>query len=88
MQTITTKFLGPTNYRGSRVVASTISGRKVTLDWDHALNSYNNHLAAFRACAAKYDMNKGEWVPGAAPDASPYGYVFVRDFGDRITLDV
>jgi len=49
---IVTKFLGPTNTRGSRVKATLPSGRSIIIDWDHALNSSENHL---RAAARAYN---------------------------------
>ncbi len=45
---IVTKFLGPTNHRGSRVKA-TLSGEKsvsVTMPWCSGLNSDRNHAHA------------------------------------------
>jgi hypothetical protein len=37
VQAITTKYIGPSNVRGSRVKATAAAG-SVTLSWDHALN--------------------------------------------------
>lgn len=51
-QAIQTKYLGPTNHRGSRVKASCAAG-SVTVPWDHALNTENNHAAACAALCAK-----------------------------------
>jgi hypothetical protein len=48
---ITTKFIGPTNARGSRVKATSSSGKTKTIDWQHALNSDDNHAAAAEALA-------------------------------------
>ena len=54
---IITKYLGPTNYKGSRVKAShrRDSDRtfSITVPWDDALNSAENHLAAARALVGK-----------------------------------
>lgn len=42
-----TKYLGPTNRRGSRVQAKHLTtGRKVLLPWDDALSAFDNHCAA------------------------------------------
>jgi hypothetical protein len=42
-----TKYLGPTDTRGSRVKATHITTRKsVTVPWDHALDSFDNHATA------------------------------------------
>jgi len=53
MQAIVTKYIGPTNHRGSRVKASAQAGT-VTLGWDHALNPDNNHRAAALALMARF----------------------------------
>ena len=42
---ITTKYLGPTNYKGSRISASD-GTRRVIVSYDPALDSFPNHLAA------------------------------------------
>lgn len=42
-----TKYLGPTNHRGSRVRARHITTRKTaTVSWDHALDVFENHAVA------------------------------------------
>lgn len=44
---VATKYLGPTDSRGSRVKATNVNTRKsVTIAWDHALDSEANHIAA------------------------------------------
>ncbi len=47
---IVTKFLGPTNYRGSRIKAihkrDSEETFTVTLSWDHSLNGMENAKAA------------------------------------------
>lgn len=50
---ILTKYLGPTNFRGSRVKATSGSGTTVTIAWDDELNIDENHAAAAMALAAK-----------------------------------
>ena len=55
MQAIITKYLCPTNYRGSRIKASAEAG-SITLQWDDALNQSENHHAAALAL-----MNKMGW---------------------------
>lgn len=81
MQAIVTKFLGPTNVRGSRVKATCEAG-SVTLSWDHALNSEGNHDAAAKALAHKLGWDKGwhgELVGGGLPDTTGNCYVFVKE---------
>lgn len=70
-QAISTKYLGPTNTRGSKVKATAEAG-SITLHWDDALDIGENHVAAARALAQKYKW-AGIWHGGATAD----GYVFV-----------
>lgn len=58
---ILTKYLGPTNTRGSRVKATSGSGVSVVLPWDHELDSDQNHAAAAMAlCASRWGMSPDE----------------------------
>ena len=50
---ILTKYLGPTNTRGSRVKATSGSGRTIVIAWDDELSIDENHAAAATALAAK-----------------------------------
>ncbi len=87
-QAITTKYLGPTDYRGARVKAQAQAGA-VTVNWDHALNPEANHRAAAMALASKYGWT-GQWVVGALPDSNPAYAAFVNvggDYGDGFTLN-
>lgn len=53
-QAIITKFLGPTNYKGARVKAYASSARpSVTIPWDHAWSSEQNHTFAARILAER-----------------------------------
>lgn len=61
MQAIQTKFLGPTNTRGSRIKA-TCWLTSVTVSWDHSANVEENHMAAIEALLSKLNndrINKG-----------------------------
>jgi hypothetical protein len=77
MQVISTKFIGPTNHRGSRVAATAQAGR-VVLDWDHALNPERNHAAAARALADKFGW-EGRLIGGDLPSANSAHMAFVFD---------
>jgi hypothetical protein len=79
--TITTKYLGPTDFRGSRIRATSSAGRSVTLPYDCALDSFANHAAAARALAAKVGVT-GQFASGSVSD----GYVFVRVYSDLVTF--
>jgi hypothetical protein len=52
MQAIITKYFGPTNTRGSRVKATAAAG-SVSLPYDSALNSDENHRAVAEALCKK-----------------------------------
>lgn len=71
-QAIHTQWLGPTNFRGSRVKAKADAG-SITIGWDHALNIDQNHAAAAVALADKLGWNH-RWVGGSIHGS---GYVFV-----------
>jgi len=74
MQIITTKYLGPTNHRGSRVKAThTGNYTSVTLGYDHALDSEGNHLAAAKALTDKLNW-QGDYIGGHTAE----GMVFVE----------
>ena len=62
MQAITTRYHGPTNYKGSRVIARAQAG-SITMQWDDALNSDENHRAAAQALADKLKW-PGAFVTG------------------------
>ena len=70
---ITTKFISPTNNRGSRVKASCQAG-SITIPWAYEYDIEQNHISAFRALVAKLNIDWGDsWTIGA----NDAGYVFV-----------
>lgn len=83
-QAIVTKYLGPTNFRGSRVRATASAG-SVTVPWDSSKDAEDNHYAAALALALKfewctpYDLEKGavHIVGGGLPDGRGNAYVLV-----------
>ena len=61
-QSILTRYLGPTNYRGTRVVAEQSAdwgGRRsrIYVDWDYALGNQENHVRAGMKLARKLDWD-------------------------------
>lgn len=72
-QAIETKFYGPTNSSGSRIVAKAWAGSKKT-HYNHALNADQNHLQAAKALAESRGWD-GLWIGGGR--AAGRGYVFV-----------
>lgn len=69
---ITTKYFGPTNTRGSRIQAKDSDGNKVTVPYDHSLNSEDNHRVACAKLLAKMGW-EGRYHGGGTGN----GYVFV-----------
>lgn len=78
-QAIVTKFFGPTNTRGSRIKATAQAG-SVTVSYDYALNSDENHAAAAQALAEKFGWF-GAWHEGGAPDGRGNVYVWAPGNG-------
>ena len=76
---ITTKYLGPTNVHGSRVKASNEYG-SVTIGYDCALNSFDNHALAANKLCEKYGLSELSMI-GAANDT---GYVFIELYPDVV----
>jgi hypothetical protein len=52
-QAIRTRYHGPSDVRGSRIVARAEAG-SVTVGYDHSLNLSENHAAAARVLIAKF----------------------------------
>lgn len=84
---IVTKYHGPTNHRGSRVIAKrgdhTTGDKTYTHHWDHALDIDDNHAAAVAGLVARYGWNdpaagwRGQWH--TASITTGYVAVFVPD---------
>lgn len=78
MQAIQTKFLGPTNTRDSRVKAySEAFPRGVTVEWNHALSSEENHDRAATAFVTAHEWY-GTWVRGGSVDGRGSVYVCLK----------
>lgn len=83
MQAIITKYLCPTNVRGSRYKATCERG-SLTVDADYSLDAHENHRAVCDALCAKFDMEDfekygpkgltyGGWVRPKASGQIPSG---------------
>lgn len=81
MQAIETRYLGPTNTRGSRIKATAAAG-SITIHYDDALNSDENHKRAAIALAQKYGW-EGRLVEGGSPGGSGNVYVFMPHRGSE-----
>lgn len=71
MQSIETKYLGPTNNRGARITA-TCNGNKITIPYPYQLSGQAVHEAAALALCVKMG-----WEPKLTGGATRTGYVFV-----------
>ena len=85
MQAITTKYIGPANVRGSRIKATAAAG-SITLHWDDALNSDDNHKAAARALATKLGWDYGEWIAGVTKDGASVWVCNTLNAADKFTV--
>ncbi|MBO4228031.1 hypothetical protein [Bradyrhizobium neotropicale] len=73
LQAIVTKYLGPTDRRGSRVKAYAAAGY-IIHNWDSSLGSDANHTAAAKALATRSGW-AGAWYGGGMPDGRGNVYV-------------
>jgi hypothetical protein len=71
---IQTKYLSPTNYRGSRLKVWHGDSKALTLSWDYSLDTADNHAEAVQAYLAHMGWD-GQWIIGALPNGT--GYVAV-----------
>src|SRR5208282_2036790 len=72
MKAIKTKYKGPTNTRGSRIIASDEDGNRVTISYPYQLSGEAVHLAAAKALCDKMGWT-GDLIGGSLKN----GYVFV-----------
>jgi hypothetical protein len=79
MKAIKTKYKGPTNTRGSRIIASDEDGNKVTISYPYELSGEDCHRKAAVALCEKMGWGR-DLVSGSLKN----GYVFV--FSDRDML--
>ena len=79
MDAIETRYLGPTNTRGSRIKATTLGNHaaSVTLGYDSALNSWDNHRAAAEALITRLGWFDTSFYGGS----TAHGSVWVADLG-------
>jgi len=77
---ICTKYIGPTNFRGSRIKAHCESGLSVTVPYDHSKSGQDVHFAA----VVEFCRRHPGWGPATAYVAGAIkgGYAWVhRDGG-------
>jgi hypothetical protein len=64
MKAILTKYQGPTNYKGARIVAIEPDGKRVTIQYPYGLNPAEAHQAAAVELCKKLGWG-GKLVTGA-----------------------
>ena len=78
---VKTKFLGPTNYRGSRVCATYKRGSeqtyRATVDWDHRCDAEQNHARAAQTLINKLNADRAAQFAesGSGAIAEPFEIV-------------
>lgn len=82
MKAIETRYIGPSNVRGSRIIASDGDGNRVTVSYDSALNSDDNHAAAAKALLVKMGWC-GELISGHTKHGMCW--VFVDFYAPRVS---
>ena len=72
MKAISTKYIGPTNFKGSRIKAYDCDNNHVTISYPHELSGEDVYRKAAEALRDKMEW-KGELIGGGTKE----GYVFV-----------
>ena len=78
---VITKYQGPTNSRGSRVKATSGSGKTATVSWDHTLDAHDNHAAAATSLVWKVlgiPADNLTLVGGTLPTDDGYAFAVLR----------
>jgi len=82
MQSITTKYVGPSNTRGARIKATSASGISAVVPFDYGMaTEVEAHGLAVQALAKRLGWS-GTMIAGSTKD----GYVFVFENGHKIRL--
>lgn len=78
MQAITTKFIGPTNHRGSRIRAK-CAAKTIYVPYEHALSEDMNHSSAAECLveAMEWQTWFGKMIGGSLPNSEGYCFVAV-----------
>ena len=76
-QAIETRYIGPTNTRPSRIVATADAGR-VVVSWEHGLGIVENHRVAAVALAKRFGwLDDGSALVGGSLRGSSMAWVMV-----------
>jgi hypothetical protein len=80
MQSITTKYIGPTNTRGSRIKATTAGGSTLTIPYCHASGHGSHAMAAIQLA------RKLGWTGTLVEGCTATGRVFVFETGEKFAI--
>lgn len=75
MKAILTKYVGPSNVKGSRIIASDSDGNRVIMSYPYELSGEDAHRKAAQTLCDKMGWT-GELVGGGLKNG--YAWVFVR----------
>ena len=81
MKAITVKYVGPTNFRGSRLIASDGDHNKITISYPHKLSGSACYAKAAVALCKKMGWT-GTLISGGTKDAE----VFVFSHSDHFKI--
>jgi hypothetical protein len=89
MDAIVTKFHGPTNHRNSRVSAKW-HGHRVSVEWNHDLDTTENHAAAVRELCKVADLphrlESMTLAPAGLPNGQGYAWANIGNPFNHITI--
>ena len=75
LRSIITRYLGPTDCRGTRIVADAGKGARLTMPYDHALNTNENHAEAAKALCLKMGWDKVQAIYSGGHESGVYVHV-------------
>ena len=75
LRSIITRYLGPTNSRGSRIVADAGKGARLTMPYNHELNLDENHAGAAKALCLKMGWDKVQAIHTGGHESGVYIHV-------------
>ena len=79
MKAIETKYLGPTNTKGSRIKATDNDGNSIIIPYDYSLDTYEAHEKAAKRLVEKLKWNeKGLFELKGGFLKKGYAFIFVR----------
>ena len=77
LQTIATKYLGPTDTKGARIKAVACRGETITIDWNHSEDVKVNHDRAALQLVEKLGWLELAGLDYLAGGSTRNGYVYV-----------